>query len=328
MPIFPASPTTIDDAARVIRAGGLVAFPTETVYGLGGDATNSEAVAAIFEAKGRPSFNPLIVHVADLAAAQLFGTFSKDACRLAGSFWPGPLTLVVERRAGCPIADLASAGLNTLALRVPDHRVAKGLLRAAGCPIAAPSANRSGHVSPTTARHVDEDLGDRVAMILDGGATEHGLESTVVDASGRELVLLRPGAITAEQIAATLGHAVKRAAECAEAPLSPGQLASHYAPRARLRLDASEAREGGSFVGVRAGGAVTRVRDQPQSGGQSSGSGGCAFCGTEGVRRGGIGGGGRHANPRDGFRRCHQRSLAAGGCAATVIECDACRALI
>lgn len=176
MPIFPASPTTIDHAARVIREGGLVAFPTETVYGLGGDATNGEAVAAIFEAKGRPSFNPLIVHVPDLAAAQQLGAFSQDACRLAGAFWPGPLTLVVERRAGCSIADLASAGLDTLALRVPDHPVAQGLLRAAGRPIAAPSANRSGHVSPTTARHVDEDLGQRVSMILDGGATEHGVE--------------------------------------------------------------------------------------------------------------------------------------------------------
>jgi L-threonylcarbamoyladenylate synthase len=248
MPIFPASPTTIDHAARVIREGGLVAFPTETVYGLGGDATNGEAVAAIFEAKGRPSFNPLIVHVPDLAAAQQLGAFSQDACRLAGAFWPGPLTLVVERRAGCSIADLASAGLDTLALRVPDHPVAQGLLHTAGRPIAAPSANRSGHVSPTTARHADEDLGQRVSMILDGGATEHGVESTVVDASGRELVLLRPGAITAEQIAATLGHAIQQAAAVSDAPLSPGQLASHYAPKARLRLYASEAREGEALL--------------------------------------------------------------------------------
>jgi L-threonylcarbamoyladenylate synthase len=248
MPIFPASPTTIDHAARVIREGGLVAFPTETVYGLGGDATNGEAVAAIFEAKGRPSFNPLIVHVPDLAAAQELGAFSEEACRLAGAFWPGPLTLVVERRAGCSIADLASAGLDTLALRVPDHLVAQSLLHAAGRPIAAPSANRSGHVSPTTARHVDEDLGQRVTIILDGGPTEHGLESTVVDASGRELVLLRPGAITAEQIAATLGHAIGRAVPVAEAPLSPGQLASHYAPKARLRLNASEAGDGEALL--------------------------------------------------------------------------------
>lgn len=248
MPIFPASPETIDDAARVIREGGLVAFPTETVYGLGGDATNGEAVAAIFAAKGRPSFNPLIIHVPDLAAAEALGAFSDDARRLATEYWPGPLTLVIKRRAGCPVADLSSAGLETLAVRVPDHPVAQRLLNAAGLPIAAPSANRSGHVSPTRAQHVDEDLGARVAMILDGGATEHGVESTVIDASGSELVLLRPGAVTAEQIAATLGHPIGRAASVAGAPISPGQLASHYAPKARLRLDASEARDGEALL--------------------------------------------------------------------------------
>ncbi len=243
MPIIPATPTTIDDAARVIREGGLVAFPTETVYGLGGDATNGEAVASIFAAKGRPSFNPLIVHVPDLAAAEGFGEFSDDARRLAGAFWPGALTLVVKRKAGCCVADLASAGLDTLAVRVPDHPVAQALLRASDRPIAAPSANRSGHVSPTRAQHVEEDLGNRVDMILEGGATEHGVESTVVDASGREIVLLRPGAVTAEQITETLGHPIGRAAPVAGAPMSPGQLASHYAPKARLRLDASKARD-------------------------------------------------------------------------------------
>jgi L-threonylcarbamoyladenylate synthase len=248
MPIFPASCDTIEDAARVIREGGLVAFPTETVYGLGGDATNGEAVAAIFAAKGRPSFNPLIIHVPDLAAAEALGAFSDDARRLATEYWPGPLTLVIKRRAGCPVADLSSAGLETLAVRVPDHPVAQRLLNAAGLPIAAPSANRSGHVSPTRAQHVDEDLGARVAMILDGGATEHGVESTVIDASGSELVLLRPGAVTAEQIAATLGHPIGRAASVAGAPISPGQLASHYAPKARLRLDASEARDGEALL--------------------------------------------------------------------------------
>ncbi len=248
MPLVAASETSIDDAARVIRGGGLVAFPTETVYGLGADATNGEAVAAIFAAKGRPSFNPLIVHVPDLAAAETLGVFTDAARALAAAFWPGPLTLVVKKTPRCPVADLATAGLDTLALRVPDHPAAQQLLRAAGRPLAAPSANRSGHVSPTLARHVDEDLGHRVAMILDGGATVHGLESTVVDASSGGVVLLRPGAVTAEEIARVLGHPVARGAAIADAPVSPGQLASHYAPNARLRLNADAAHEGEALL--------------------------------------------------------------------------------
>jgi L-threonylcarbamoyladenylate synthase len=248
MPLVAASDTTIADAGRVIRAGGLVAFPTETVYGLGADATNGEAVAAIFAAKGRPSFNPLIVHVPDLEAAEALGVFSDEARELAAQFWPGPLTLVVKRRTGCPVADLATAGLDTVALRVPDHPVAQQILRAAGVPLAAPSANRSGHVSPTLAQHVDEDLGDRVAMILDGGATVHGVESTVVDASRGELALLRPGSVTADDLARVLGHPIARGAAVADAPVSPGQLASHYAPRARLRLDARAARDGEALL--------------------------------------------------------------------------------
>jgi L-threonylcarbamoyladenylate synthase len=248
MPIYPASQTAIDSAAGVIRDGGLVAFPTETVYGLGADATNGEAVAAIFAAKGRPSFNPLIVHVPDLEAAERLGVFSDDARRLARAFWPGPLTLVVKRKASCPIADLASAGLDTVALRVPSHPVAAQLLRAARTPIAAPSANRSGHVSPTLARHVDEDLGSRVGLILDGGPTEHGVESTVLDASGEACVLLRPGAMTIEQITQVLGHPIAIAAAVADAPLSPGQLASHYAPNASLRLEAREAHDGEALL--------------------------------------------------------------------------------
>ncbi len=191
MPIFAATPRTIEDAARVIREGGLVAFPTETVYGLGGDATNGEAVASIFAAKGRPSFNPLIVHVADLAAAEQLGDFSHDAPASGRGLLAGPLTLVVKRKTTCPVADLASAGLDTLAVRVPDHPVARELLRAAALPIAAPSAKRSGHVSPTLARHVDEDLGERVAMVLDGGATAHGVESTVRRCLAEDAVLLR-----------------------------------------------------------------------------------------------------------------------------------------
>jgi len=248
MPLIAASDTSIDDAARVIREGGLVAFPTETVYGLGADAGNGAAVAAIFDAKGRPSFNPLIVHVPDLAAAETLGVFSDAARALAVAFWPGPLTLVVMRRAGCPVADLATAGLDTLALRVPDHPVAQQLLRRAGRPLAAPSANRSGHVSPTLARHVDEDLGDRVALILDGGATVYGVESTVVDASGSGVALLRPGAVTADDLAQVLGHAIARGAVVADAPVSPGQLGSHYAPKARLRLDVDAARDGEALL--------------------------------------------------------------------------------
>jgi len=250
MPLVPASTETIAEAGRLIRAGALVAFPTETVYGLGADATNGEAVAAIFAAKGRPHFNPLIVHVADVAAAEALGTFSDEARRLAARFWPGPLTLVVRRRQGCPIADLATAGLDTLALRIPAHPVAAALLRDADRPIAAPSANRSGHVSPTRARHVADDLGPRVAMILDGGATPHGVESTVLDATGTGIALLRPGAVPAEAIAATLGHPLATAAAVADAdaPLSPGRLASHYAPNARLRLEATEAREGEALL--------------------------------------------------------------------------------
>ncbi len=238
MHVSETNEATIADAGSLLAAGRLVAFPTETVYGLGADATNSEAVAAIFAAKGRPQFNPLIVHVADLASAERLAVFSPAARRLADAFWPGPLTLVLKRAPACPVSDLATAGLDTIAIRVPAHPVALRLLRAAGCPVAAPSANRSGHVSPTTARHVATDLGGRVAMILDGGAADHGLESTVIDASGGELALLRPGAITLEVIEAKTGLNVRRSDASPEQPTSPGQLASHYAPRARLTLNA------------------------------------------------------------------------------------------
>lgn len=248
MPSVPASHANIDAAGRVIRDGGLVAFPTETVYGLGADATNGEAVAAIFSAKGRPSFNPLIVHVPDLEAAEMLGWFTEEARALAAVFWPGALTLVVKRKPKCPIVDLATAGLDTLALRVPDHPIAQMLLSSAGRPLAAPSANRSGHVSPTLARHVEADLGDRVAMILDGGATVHGVESTVVDASGDGLALLRPGSVTFEDLARVLGHDIQRGLAVADAPVSPGQMASHYAPNAQLRLDADVARDGEALL--------------------------------------------------------------------------------
>ena len=186
-------------AARVLAAGGLVAFPTETVYGLGADATNAEAVARLYEAKGRPSFNPLIAHVTDAAAARALARLDPDAERLAAAFWPGPLTLVLPRRSDCPVAELATAGLDTIAVRVPSHPVARDILAAVGRPLVAPSANRSGHVSPTTAQHVLADLCGRIELIVDGGPTPMGLESTIV-ACLDPAVLLRPGALPRAQI--------------------------------------------------------------------------------------------------------------------------------
>jgi len=200
MPMLPASHDAIEAAGERLRAGRLVAFPTETVYGLGADATQGRAVAAIFEAKGRPRFNPLIVHVADLLAAERMAVFDARARTLATAFWPGPLTLVLPRRTEAGISDLATAGLDTIAVRVPAHPLALSLLAAAGRPIAAPSANRSGHVSPTTAAHVAADLGAQDILILDGGPTGIGVESTVLDVSDAEPVLLRPGGVTAEAI--------------------------------------------------------------------------------------------------------------------------------
>jgi L-threonylcarbamoyladenylate synthase len=231
---------SLRDAGDVIRAGGLVAFPTETVYGLGADATNGQAVAGIFAAKGRPQFNPLIVHMPDLAAAEALGQFSDRARLLAKHFWPGPLTLVVARRDNSPVSDLVSAGLPTIAIRVPDHLVAQALLKSAQRPLAAPSANRSGHVSATLAEHVAADLGDRVSLILDGSATAHGLESTIVDATGDHLVLLRPGAISIEALQAATGTTISRGPSIAARPHAPGQLESHYAPHAALRLNARD----------------------------------------------------------------------------------------
>jgi L-threonylcarbamoyladenylate synthase len=238
--IVEASSEAIEAAAAALRRGELIAFPTETVYGLGADATSALAVAAVFEAKGRPTFNPLIVHVASLEAAAELGEMTEAAARLARAFWPGPLTLVLPKRPGCPVADLATAGLDTVAVRVPAHSVARALLRGAGMPIAAPSANRSGHVSPTTAAHVASDLGERVAMILDGGTATIGLESTVVDVTGPEPVVLRLGAASRADIARLLGRAVDAVTGEAHKPASPGMLARHYAPAARLRLNATE----------------------------------------------------------------------------------------
>lgn len=252
--VVAASAEAIAEAGRLLAAGALVAFPTETVYGLGADATNEAAVSAIFAVKGRPNFNPLIVHVADFAAAERLAELSPLAAKLAAAFWPGPLTLVARRTPGSGLAVSVTAGLDTVAIRVPENRIAHAMLQAAGVPVAAPSANRSGHVSPTLAAHVAADLGARVAMILDGGPTSHGLESTVVDVTGETPCLLRLGSITAEQIAAVAGQAVQRSTEAArtgdglEAPRSPGQLLQHYAPRALLRLDAIAPQAGEGFI--------------------------------------------------------------------------------
>ncbi len=247
MGLVEASAETIQDAAEALRRGNLVAFPTETVYGLGADATNGRAVAAVFEAKGRPRFNPLIVHVASLEAAQALGELTEACTALARAFWPGPLTLVLARREGCPVADLATAGLDTVAVRVPAHPVAQALLQAAEVPVVAPSANRSGHVSPTAAEHVAADFasagGERIAMVLDGGAATIGMESTVVDATGAEPVVLRLGAVAREEIAGVLGRPVAVATGEEGKPASPGMLARHYAPKARLRLDATDVGE-------------------------------------------------------------------------------------
>jgi L-threonylcarbamoyladenylate synthase len=243
--ILPADARAIERAAAALRAGGLVAFPTETVYGLGADAKNGKAVAAIFATKGRPQFNPLIVHVKDRAAAEALVAFTPLARKLAEAFWPGALTLVLPRRADCPLSLLVSAGLDTVAIRVPAHPVAAQLIAAAGIPIAAPSANVSGRVSPTTAQHVVEELGDKADLILDGGATPVGVESTVVGFENERPVLLRPGGIAREEIeriAGPLGTPTSIKVR------SPGQLESHYAPRARLRINAEEARAGEALL--------------------------------------------------------------------------------
>ena len=243
--IDPADTRAIERAAAILRDGGLVAFPTETVYGLGADATNGKAVAAIFAAKQRPQFNPLIVHVKGLAEAEALVEFTPCARELAEAFWPGALTLVLPRKTDCPLSLLVSAGLDTVALRVPSHPVARAFIAAAGKPIAAPSANISGHVSPTTAAHVAEELGDEVDVILDGGATMIGIESTVVGFEGDMPVLLRPGGVARDAIERITGSLATSSDTKIQ---SPGQLESHYAPRAKLRLNARDAETGEALL--------------------------------------------------------------------------------
>ncbi|MCW6507169.1 L-threonylcarbamoyladenylate synthase [Lichenifustis flavocetrariae] len=256
---WPASPDTIAAAAVLLRQGRLVAFPTETVYGLGADACSGEAVARIYEAKGRPRFNPLIAHVADLDQALGQGRFDRDALALAQAFWPGPLTLIVPVAATCTVSHLARSGLDSVALRVPDHPVAMSLLREAGVPVAAPSANRSGRISPTSADHVMGDLKGRIDVVLDGGVTAVGLESTILACLGDGIRLLRPGGLKRAAIEAVLGRALNVPTDL-DPVVAPGMMASHYAPQAAVRLDAVSVGVGeavldfgGRFSGVTTG---------------------------------------------------------------------------
>jgi len=250
-PILPAGEAAVARAARCLTGGGLVAFPTETVYGLGADATNPAAIARLYQAKGRPAFNPLIAHVGDIDAARRIAVFDAQATILAEAFWPGPLTLVLPKTTDCPVADLATAGLETVAIRVPAHPVALAILRAFGRPVVAPSANLSGHVSPTTAAHVESDLAGRIDLIVDGGPVEVGVESTIVGCFG-EPMLLRPGGLPREDIERVLGRRLRQPPEDADSdtgqPLAPGMLASHYAPRTSVRLNAKSITPGEALL--------------------------------------------------------------------------------
>lgn len=240
----------LQSAAKLLIDGGLVAFPTETVYGLGGDATSDGAVAAIFEAKGRPKFNPLIVHFPDIEAARVHVNFNPLAEKLAAAFWPGPLTLILPRRTNSPLSLLVSAGLDTVAVRVPSHGVAHDLLVTVNRPVAAPSANRSGDISPTQASHVCDSLAHLIDAVIDGGPCQIGIESTVVAFDGERAVLLRPGGLTREELEQVIGP-INRAPDDSEtiAPRSPGMLERHYAPATPLRLDAVDVRKGEVLLG-------------------------------------------------------------------------------
>jgi len=271
--ILPAGAATAAAAARALADGGLVAFPTETVYGLGADAANPAAIARLYQAKGRPAFNPLITHVGDLGAARQIGRFDRDALALAEAFWPGPLTLVLPKTADCAVADLATAGLDTIAIRIPAHPVAREILRLFGGPVVAPSANLSGHVSPTTAAHVQSDLSGRIDLIVDGGAVAVGVESTIVGCFEAPM-LLRPGGLPRAEIERVLGRPLKQPPADADSdsgqPLAPGMLASHYAPRTKVRLGAMQIEPGEALLafgshpvsGIDAAAAVMNLSDR------------------------------------------------------------------
>ena len=271
--ILPAGEAAVAAAARVLAEGGLVAFPTETVYGLGADATNPAAIAHLYQAKGRPAFNPLIAHVGDIAAARKIARFDAAATALAEAFWPGPLTLVLPKTHGCAVADLATAGLDTVAIRIPAHPVARDILRTFGGPVVAPSANLSGHVSPTTAAHVQSDLAGRIDLIVDGGPVAVGVESTIVGCFDQPM-LLRPGGLPRAEIERVLGRALVQPPADTETdsgqPLAPGMLASHYAPRAKVRLNAVTLEAGeallafglGAISGIDAASAVMNLSER------------------------------------------------------------------
>jgi L-threonylcarbamoyladenylate synthase len=262
------TPETIEEAARILRDGGLVAFPTETVYGLGANALDGRAVAGIFAAKNRPAINPVIVHVAKREDAAKYAEVDARAKGLMQAFWPGPLTMILPKKKDGGVSDLVSAGLDTIAVRMPNHPVALSLIEKAGVPVAAPSANASGEPSATTPRHVRESLGDRVPMIIAGGACAVGLESTVLDLSGAEPAIVRPGAVTAEDLEPYLGDVAADAGTHGR-PRSPGQLLKHYAPSIPVRLDAVDVEVGegllafGStkFMGVKGGGFARELGD-------------------------------------------------------------------
>jgi L-threonylcarbamoyladenylate synthase len=262
--LTPAGPAGLARAAAILRGGGLVAFPTETVYGLGALASNPRAVAEIYRAKGRPSFNPLIAHVADVAAARREGRFDSRAEKLAAAFWPGPMTLVLPLAETATVCDLARAGLDSIGLRIPADPMARSLIAAAGGPVAAPSANLSGHVSPATPGHVLADLNGRIDAVLNGGACAVGVESTIVSLLDETPRLLRPGGVSRAEIERVLGESLAGPPdEQFDAPLSPGLLASHYAPRAGVRLEAEtlEAGEAGLDFGGRFAGATGKILD-------------------------------------------------------------------
>ncbi len=236
------------DVCEALTDGKLVAIPTETVYGLAADATNGKACAGIYEAKGRPSFNPLIAHVDGLEAAQTHAFFDERALKLAEAFWPGPLTLVLPKRPTSPVSDLAVAGLETIALRVPRSDVMRALCKSTGRPLAAPSANLSGRISGTTAQDVIDDLEEHLSYLIDSGATPVGVESTIVSLIGERPALLRPGGLAREEIEAALGEPLVRGGTNDSAPISPGMLTSHYAPNAHIRLDATNVAAGEALI--------------------------------------------------------------------------------
>ncbi|HEY8964184.1 MAG TPA: L-threonylcarbamoyladenylate synthase [Alphaproteobacteria bacterium] len=245
-----AAPTLeiIAEAGRILADGGLVGLPTETVYGLAADATDGKAVARIFAAKGRPAFNPLIIHVASVQDAEVLGIFNDNAHMLAAALWPGPLTMILPKAEHCPVSDLATAGLPTIALRMPALKEAREIIAASGKPIAAPSANTSGTLSPTTAQHVADSLGDALELIVAAGASTVGLESTVIDLTSEAPVILRPGAVTPEDIARVLGMKPDIDDGNHDAPKSPGQVLKHYAPKTPVRLNATDLKDGEALL--------------------------------------------------------------------------------